>query len=143
MRLSMKSILPVPESPLFFVKKCAQWQPKDSYKLLPRGIRGIYALLNRKGRSNIYNVAYIGMAARSSGIRSRLRRHFSSKRKEWTHFSLFEVWENIREETVDELEGLFREIYRKDERANLFNRQRRFKKLRLTRRKSCKNWNPN
>jgi hypothetical protein len=131
----------MPESPLFFVKKCAQWQAKDSYKLLPRGIRGIYALLNRKEGSNVYNVVYIGMAAGSGGIRSRLRRHFNSKRKEWTHFSLFEVWDNIREETVDELEGLFREIYRKDERANLFNLQRRFKKLRLTRRKKCTNWN--
>jgi len=108
-----------------------------------RTLRGIYALLNRKGRSDIYNVVYIGMAARSGGIRSRLGRHVKSKRKEWTHFSLFEVWENIREGAVDELEGLFREIYRKDERANLFNRQRRFKKLRLTRRKNCVKWSRN
>jgi hypothetical protein len=133
----------MPESALYFVKKCAQWQPKASYRLLPRGIRGIYALLKRKGRSNVYNVVYIGMAAQSGGIKSRLRRHVGSERKKWTHFSLFEVWENIREETVDELEGLFREIYRKGERANLFNRQRRFKKLRQTRREDCTNWNTN
>jgi len=121
------------ESPLYFVKKCAQWQSRDSWKLLPRGIRGIYALVKRKGQSNIYNVVYIGMATQSGGIRSRLKRHARSKTRKWTHFSLFEVWENIREETIIELEGLFREIYRKDDRANLFNLQRRFKKLRLTR----------
>jgi hypothetical protein len=129
----------MPESALYFVKKCAQWQEKAACNLLPRGIRGIYALLHRRGRSETYDVVYIGMAARRGGIRSRLRRHLRSKSKEWTHFSLFEVWDNIREETIDELEGLFREIYRKDERANRFNRQKRFKKLRLIRR-DCKNW---
>jgi hypothetical protein len=72
----------MPESALYFVKKCAQWQPKASCNLLPRGIRGIYALLDRKGRSDVYNVVYIGMAARRGGIRSRLRRHFKSKSKE-------------------------------------------------------------
>ena len=129
----------MPESVLYLIKKCGQWQPKDSYKLLPRGIRGIYVLLQRKGGSDIYNVVYVGMAARRGGIKSRLRRHVNSKSKEWTHFSLFEVWDNIPEATVDELEGLFREIYRKDARANRFNRQKRFKKLRLVRR-DCEGW---
>ncbi|GAF97179.1 unnamed protein product, partial [marine sediment metagenome] len=32
----------------------------------------------------------------------------------WTHFSIFEVWENITENEIKELEGLFRQIYRKD-----------------------------
>ena len=42
---------------------------------------------------------------------------------------MFVVWENIRGEEIEELEGLFREIYRKDKRANKFNRQGKFKKL--------------
>ena len=39
------------------------------------------------------------------------------------------VWDNIREEEILELEGLFRHIYRKDARANKLNKQRGFAKL--------------
>lgn len=38
-------------------------------------------------------------------------------------------WDNIREEEIRELEGIFRHIYRKDTRANKLNTQRSFKKL--------------
>ena len=131
----------MPESPLQLIKKCAQWQAKESYKLLPRGIRGVYALPNHNPKLDKYDVVYVGMAAQRGGVRSRLRSHFQSTRKKWTHFSLFEVWDNVREEAIDELEGLFREIYRKDSSANRFNRQRRFKKLRSIRVPTCKNWN--
>jgi hypothetical protein len=80
----------------------------------------------------MYDVVYIGMACGRSGIKSRLRSHRRSKKKGalWTHFSAFEVWPNIREEEIAELEGLFRQIYRKDTRANTINQQRSFKKLR-------------
>jgi hypothetical protein len=131
----------MPESSLQLVKKCAQWQAKESYKALPRGVRGVYALHNYNPKSEKFDVVYVGMAAQRGGVRTRLGRHFRSKSKEWTHFSLFEVWDNVREEAIDELEGLFREIYRKDSSANRFNRQRRFKKLQSIRVRSCKNWN--
>jgi hypothetical protein len=39
------------------------------------------------------------------------------------------VWENIFEDEVAELEGLFRHIYRKDLKANALAKQRSFKKL--------------
>ena len=42
---------------------------------------------------------------------------------------MFVVWENIRDEEIGEMEGLFREIYRKDKRANKFNKQGKFKKI--------------
>ena len=83
------------------------------------------------------------MAARGVvGIRSRLLSHARSKRKRelWTHFSIFQVWDNITEAEVAELEGLFRHIYRKDTRANRINRQRSFKKLKKVRRNNLSQW---
>lgn len=71
------------------------------------------------------------MADGRAGIRARLRRHANSKRKRdlWTHFSAFEVWPNISEAEISELEGLLREIYRKDKRANKLNRQKRCRRI--------------
>jgi hypothetical protein len=71
------------------------------------------------------------MADGGAGIRARLEAHANSKRKRelWTHFSAFVVWPNIREAEITELEGLFREIYRKDKRANRLNRQKRYRKI--------------
>jgi hypothetical protein len=79
-----------------------------------------------------------------SGIAGRLRSHARSERKKelWTHFSVFEVWDNITETEVAELEGLFRHIYRKDTRANRVNRQRSFKKLRTVRENQLRKWKP-
>jgi hypothetical protein len=86
-----------------------------------------------------YDVVYIGMAA-SGGIRSRLRSHKKSQTKIWSHFSIFQVWENVGEEEVQELEGLFREIYRKDRRANRFNKQKKCRKIRDVRVDDLSKW---
>lgn len=71
------------------------------------------------------------MADGDAGIRTRLKAHASSKQKSqlWTHFSAFEVWPNITEAEIAELEGLFREIYRKDKQANALNRQKKHRKI--------------
>ena len=78
------------------------------------------------------DVVYVGMAGGEvkSGIGGRLRSHKRKKGKAWTHFSAFEVWDNIREDEVRELEGIFRHIYRKDSRAGKLNKQKAFNKLR-------------
>jgi hypothetical protein len=87
----------------------------------------------RSGGRQKYDVLYVGMAAagRRGGIKGRLTSHAKRKRNLWTHFSAFEVWDNIRDEEVAELEGLFRHIYRKDSAASRLNIQRGFKKARL------------
>lgn len=87
---------------------------------------------HRKRGKDKYDVLYVGMAkaGRGSGIRGRLNSHFKKKGNLWTHFSIFEVWDNIRDEEVTELEGLFRHIYRRDTKANILNVQRGFKNLR-------------
>ena len=47
------------------------------------------------------------------------------KKADWTHFTIFEVHDNISREEIRELEALFLHIYRKDRRANGLNRQLR------------------
>ncbi len=108
---------------------------------MPRYTRGIYVLYKYRHHYDAYNVVYVGMAGgESAGIRGRLRRHLESKGDQWSHFSVFEVWENIREDEVKELEGLFRHIYKFDHKANKLNKQRGFKKLRLIRSKTFEDW---
>ena len=119
----------MPVSELRLVKRSAQWLEKEDRKLIPKGVRGIYALHKERPRVKKFDVVYIGMTTTGSGLRARLDRHARSTTKDWTHFSMFVVWENIRNEEIGELEGLFREIYRKDKRANKFNRQGKFRKI--------------
>jgi len=130
----------MPVSELRYIKRCAEFQPRTDIKNIPAGTRGIYALLELRPKLNKFDVIYIGMSG--VGVKGRLRSHARSKRKGklWTHFSVFEVWDNISETEVAELEGLFRHIYRKDTRANRVNRQRSFKKLRKVRENQLRQW---
>lgn len=130
-------------SELRFIKRFAEFCPRTEIRNIPSGTRGIYALLDFRPKLNKFDVVYIGMArGLKLGIAGRLRAHARSLRKGelWTHFSIFEVWDNISEAEVTELEGLFRQIYRKDTRANRVNRQRNFKKLRKVRENQIRKW---
>jgi hypothetical protein len=96
-------------------------------------MRGMYVLYHKKKRSPLrrsrYEVVYVGMAAQGS-IRARLKLHRRKKGEYWSHFSVFEVWDNICDEEIRELEGLFRHIYKRDARANALNVARGFKPMR-------------
>ena len=91
---------------------------------LPVGIRGIYVLYKHVRRTGAFNVVYVGMSAKGR-VKARLMKHEKSE-KQWTHFSVFQVWENISDEEIAELEGLFRVIYREDSSANKFNKQQSY-----------------
>lgn len=107
---------------------------------VPANVRGIYVLYNqdKKGKNN---VVYIGMARGArSGAKGRLRSHREKKKDLWTHFSVFEVWDNISKQQIEELEGLFRHIYRHDSKANQLNIQRSYKPLSSIKRKSADEW---
>ena len=128
------------ESPLRLIKRFAEFQPKDAVRSVPYKRRGLYVLYRKrreKGKDK-FDVVYIGLA--TSGIRGRLDSHKRSKGDLWTHFSAFEVWDNIRDEEIVELEGLFRHFYRKDTSANKLNVQRRFKKLSKVRQNNLATW---
>jgi hypothetical protein len=123
----------MPVSELRLIKHAVEFCEKEEIRNIPSKTRGIYVLFNYRPKLKKYDVVYIGMAAgiKAGGILNRLRTHRrGKKRKLWTHFSAFEVWDNIRQEEVEELEGMFRHIYQKDTRANRLNKQKGFKKLR-------------
>lgn len=121
----------MPQSSLRLVKRCVEYVPKeDLFRLLP-AMRGMYVLY-KKRRSVLrprFEVVYVGMAAEGS-IRARLKLHRRKKGENWTHFSVFEVWDNVRDDEIRELEGLLRHIYKRDTRANPLNVARGFKALR-------------
>jgi hypothetical protein len=138
----------MPESLLRLVRRSKEFAPKEEIPEVPKRLRGIYVLYKQKRpnsrRNEKFDVLYVGMATagRRRGIQGRLRSHAKSRRKGdlWTHFSVYEVWDNIRDEEVAELEGLFRHIYRKDSVANSLNIQRGFKKVRGVRVSSWSDW---
>mgnify|MGYP001602181020 CR=1 FL=1 len=122
----------MPESALRLIRRRREYMPVDDIAQLPPGMRGIYVLYRhapaRGGKPQRYEVVYVGMAT-TGGIRGRLRSHRRTKRDLWTHCSVFEVWDNIRDEEVAELEGLFRHLYRHDSTAGALNKQRSFKAM--------------
>ena len=122
----------MPQSELRLIKHAIEFQEQSEVDQIPGSLRGIYVLYRRKGKksdsSHHYDLVYIGMT--TSSIKRRLRAHRKSwKRKYWTHFSVFEVWDNVRDEEIMELEGLFRHLYRWDSRANLLNIQKRYPQI--------------
>lgn len=131
----------MPIAEMRFIKRCAEWIPKEELTSIPKNTRGFYVLFYKTRTS--FDVVYVGMArGKKTGMRSRIARHAESKRKgpHWSHFSLFEVHDNVSEQEVEELEGLFRHIYRKDRNANKFNKQKRHHKLFRVRENNLKLW---
>jgi hypothetical protein len=119
------------QSPLRTIKRWKRYQPKDSCNDVPVGTRGLYVLYRHRSK-DVYEVTYIGVAGISStgggGIRGRLKSHCKTK-KNWTHFSLFEVHDNVTRDEIRELEALLLGIFRHDPRIKLSNLQRGSKKL--------------
>ena len=126
------------ESPLRLVKRCAEYQPMAQVENMPPKRRGVYVLYKKRRGQDAYAVVYIGLATTS--MRRRLFRHRRLKATLWTHFSAFEVWDNIRDEEIVELEGLFRHFYKKDPQASRLNVQRGFKKIRKVRNNKLSSW---
>jgi hypothetical protein len=50
---------------------------------------------------------------------------------------VYEVWDNIRQDEIAELEGLFRHIYRFDSHANRLNIAKSYQRLRRVRREAA------
>jgi len=123
-------------SNLRLIQYCAEFKSRSEVSRVPKGTRGIYALLQEKtGKHGMkhFDVVYIGMSR--TGVLGRLKVHTKSihKAKLWTHFSIYAVWPNITDQEIIELEGLFRAIYRKDSLANRVAVQKGFKLLRKVR----------
>jgi hypothetical protein len=120
----------MPYSKCKFIKRIAEFRPEKERVEIPNNTRGIYVLLKITGRDK-FDVVYIGMTAGNvGGMYGRLKDHSKRKHRKWTHFTLFEVHDNITKAEIQELEGLILCIYRKDSRANRHNIRLRYNPLR-------------
>ncbi len=127
------------KSELRLIKNALEYKSIGEIDSVPVKTRGIYALYKRKGK--FYDLVYVGMArGAKTGIKRRLRSHKNHKHGLWTHYSVFEVWDNIVEAEVEELEGLFRHLFKKDRKANSLNKQRGYKKLNNILKRTEKEW---
>jgi hypothetical protein len=113
------------QAPLRLIKTWRRYWLKDRVRDVPRGTRGFYVLyeeVRQKGRRlTSAKATYIGIAGKG-GIRGRLESHVRHKRN-WTHFSYFEVHDNISAEEIRELEALLLQVFRHDPRIRLSNVQ--------------------
>ena len=127
------------QSALRLIKRCAEFIPQDKIYELPRYARGIYVLFKQNPKmKKKFDVVYVGMATRR--MLDRLKSHKRHKRNLWTHFSVFDVWDNIRDDEISELEGILRHIYRRDSKANAVNKQKSFKKIKAVRNDNLRQW---
>jgi hypothetical protein len=106
-----------------FIKSALEYRSIDDIRNIPLGLRGIYALYKKRGVA--FDVVYIGMSGKNSSgsIKARILSHGRSIKKDWTHFSYYEMWDNVTDREIREIEGMFRQIYRFDSRANMHNTQ--------------------
>ena len=121
------------QAPLRLVKLWRRNWPRDRWPEVPRGTRGFYVLYKNVRPRVRADVMYIGISSGKRGVRSRLRSH-ARKKPDWTHFSYFEVHDNITADEVRELEALLLQIFRHDSRVRLTNVQKGSKKFAALRR---------
>jgi hypothetical protein len=119
------------QSILRLIKRWKRYQPKDSWSHVPANTRGIYVLY-RNSSGDHYDAVYIGVAGLGltggGGVRGRLKSHVT-RIKQWTHYSVFEVHDNVTREEIRELESLLLGMFRHDSRIRLTNKQKGSKKL--------------
>jgi hypothetical protein len=130
----------MPESILRLIKRSAEFRSIDEVRDVPKRHRGLYVLYRRRRKAGVehFDVVYVGMAR--TGMLARLISHTKTKKRDWTHFSVFEVWDNVRDEEIVELEGLFRHLYRRDSKANRLNKQKKFQRAFKVREDDFSKW---
>jgi len=94
--------------------------------------RGFYVLYKQKAaRCEVTYIGIAGLGAKTA-MGGRIKSHTRSK-KGWTHFSFFEVHDNVTGAEIRELEGLLLAIFSDDPRIGLTNVQKESRKFRETR----------
>jgi len=127
----------MPKAVCKFIKRVAEFQLSTESDEIPDNTRGIYVLLRKVAR-NEFDVVYVGMTG--AGMWSRIKSHRKNKRLKWTHFTVFEVHDNITDSEIKEIEGLIRHIYRKDSRANRLNIQLRHRPFLKVQQNNFQKW---
>jgi hypothetical protein len=138
------------QAPLRIIKRCRLYLPRGQWKKIPPVTRGFYILYKKnsgRGNAKTYEVFYIGVAGVSrhgmTGIGGRIKSHHKTKKTGWTHYSFFEVHDNIPREEILELESLFLRIFRHDPRVKLDNVQLGSRTLRNLSKDSALAWASN
>ena len=126
------------EAALRLVKSCRLYQERATCivsRYIPHVTRGLYVLYKQaqgKRAKNNFEVTYIGVGGVQSkqaktGVGGRIRTHhkraIEKKIKDWTHYSYFEVHDNISREEIRQLESLLLTIFQHDKRISLDNIQ--------------------
>jgi hypothetical protein len=126
------------EAILRLIKNCRLYQERKTCKMkahIPHVTRGLYVLYKEghpKRDKKDFEVTYIGVGGvqgkrAKSGVGSRIRTHEKraqeGKIKDWTHYSYFEVHDNISREEIRQLESLLLTIFQHDKRITLDNVQ--------------------
>ncbi|SRR5258706_8496149 len=123
------------QSPLRIIKSWRRYELRGDWKYLLKITRGVYVLYKEQKRREhkIFHVVYIGVAGvakeAKTGIGSRLRQHNKSTKKDWSHYSFFEVHDNVSREEILELENFLLAIFRHDPRVELANKQKSSKHM--------------
>ena len=125
------------QAPLRLIKRCRLHLKQGDWQI-PPVTRGVYVLYRERpgrGKHKTFEVFYIGVGGISkeahSGVGGRVKHHAKSKSKrdKWTHYSFFEVHDNVSREEIVELESLFLWIFGSDPRIKLANVQLGLKTL--------------
>jgi hypothetical protein len=120
------------QAPLRIIKRCRLYQKRGDWKPVPRLTRGIYVLYQER-KKGVFDVVYIGVGGTAKvarrAITARLDHHHRTK-DDWTHYSFFEVHDNISGDEIRELESLLLEIFFRKSRSALVNIQSGTKALR-------------
>lgn len=118
------------QSPFRIIKRCRFYEKKGTWDYDKPVTRGLYVLYNKEGKH--YDVKYIGVGGigldEKSGIFGRLKKHEKTK-MDWTHYSFFEVHDNITRDEIRELESLFLTIFEADSKISIINKQKRSNKI--------------
>jgi hypothetical protein len=122
------------QSALRLIKHWRQYADKKTVSKVPPITRGVYVLYQKE--ASHYKVSYIGVGGlrvnAQSAVASRLRSHVKHK-EGWSHYSVFEVHDNVTHDEIRELEALLLGIFRHDHRIKLTNTRLGSKKLGQTR----------
>lgn len=116
------------QSLLKIVKRWRRYLPRGDWSEVPTKTRGFYVLYRKSRKSqDFYEVVYIGVAGLGKGVKrgivGRLKTHHK-RIKRWTHYSFFEVHDNVTREDIREFESILLSIFRHDPRIKLENVQK-------------------
>lgn len=99
-------------SPCYLFSRSVEFCEIEQLDMMLPYMKGIYVLYQCYDDGHM-EVVYIGVGlGKANGIKGQLMIHRDQQPNVWSHFSVFEVWDNITKKQIKELAGFFRHVYR-------------------------------